>query len=126
MKHLLNNISEEEKNSIREQHTGGMKISTDKFKTLLGSKLGNSKPLVSEQSTIQSSPQKPTFSNDDENLKGLSDTPDGGKMFNSDFGGTEILYPNGKTKSGKCWKSLRDGIVVTDCGSIGNVSEQSN
>jgi len=50
MKHLLNNISEEEKNSIREQHTGGMKISTDKFKTLLESKLGDSKPLVNEQS----------------------------------------------------------------------------
>ena len=31
MKHILNNISEEEKNAIREQHTGGMKVMTEKF-----------------------------------------------------------------------------------------------
>jgi len=48
MKHLLNNLTEEDKNKIREQYTGGMKISTDKFKTLLESKLGDSKPLVNE------------------------------------------------------------------------------
>jgi hypothetical protein len=50
MKHLLNNLSEEEKNKIREQHSGGIKIATDKFKTLLESKLGDLKPLVNEQS----------------------------------------------------------------------------
>ena len=33
MKHLLNNLTEEEKNKIREQH--GIKIATDKFKNLL-------------------------------------------------------------------------------------------
>ena len=26
MKHILNNLSEEEKNAIREQHAGGMKV----------------------------------------------------------------------------------------------------
>ena len=46
MKHLLNNLSEEEKNSIREQHEGGMKIDTSRFRTLLESKSGNVKPLV--------------------------------------------------------------------------------
>jgi len=46
MKHLLNNLSEEEKNSIREQHEGGMKLDTSRFRTLLESKLGNVKPLV--------------------------------------------------------------------------------
>ena len=51
MKHLLNNLSEEEKTKIREQHSGGIKIATDKFKTLLESKLGDSKPLVNEQSS---------------------------------------------------------------------------
>ena len=50
MKHILNNLSEEEKNSIREQHTGGMKVMTENFSKLLNSKLGDSKPLVSEQS----------------------------------------------------------------------------
>ena len=49
MKHLLNNLSNEEKNRIREQYEGGMKIDTSKFKKLLESQLGNSKPLVSEQ-----------------------------------------------------------------------------
>ena len=50
MKHILNNLSEQEKNSIREQHTGGMKVMTENFSKLLNSKLGDSKPLVSEQS----------------------------------------------------------------------------
>ena len=49
MKHLLNNLSEEEKNRIREQHEGGIKVSTDKFKSLSKSKMGNVKPLISEQ-----------------------------------------------------------------------------
>jgi hypothetical protein len=49
MKHILNNISEEEKNAIREQHTGGMKVITENFSKLTNSKLGDSKPLVSEQ-----------------------------------------------------------------------------
>ena len=49
MKHILNNISEEEKNAIREQHTGGMKLNTKKFKNLIETKQGDSKPLVSEQ-----------------------------------------------------------------------------
>jgi hypothetical protein len=49
MKHILNNLSEQEKNSIREQHTGGIKVMTESFSKLLNSKLGDSKPLVSEQ-----------------------------------------------------------------------------
>jgi hypothetical protein len=49
MKHLLNNLSDEEKNNIRNQHTGGMKVMTESFSRLLNSKLGDSKPLVNEQ-----------------------------------------------------------------------------
>jgi hypothetical protein len=49
MKHILNNLSEEEKNSIREQHTGGMKVMTENFNKLLNSKLGDAKPLVNEE-----------------------------------------------------------------------------
>jgi hypothetical protein len=49
MKHILNNLSNEEKNSIREQHTGGMKVMTENFSKLLNSKLGDSKPFVSEE-----------------------------------------------------------------------------
>jgi hypothetical protein len=48
MKHLLNGMTEWEKNSIREQHEGGMSIDTSKFKKLMESKLGNVKPLITE------------------------------------------------------------------------------
>lgn len=48
MKHLLNNLSEEEKNSIREQHTGGMKIAIDNFKKLVETKQGDVKPYLNE------------------------------------------------------------------------------
>jgi hypothetical protein len=49
MKHILNNLSEEEKNAIREQHTGELKVITENFSKLINSKLGDSKPLVNEQ-----------------------------------------------------------------------------
>jgi hypothetical protein len=53
MKHILNNLSEEEKNSIREQHTGGMKVMTENFSKLLNSKLGDAKPLTEQSTTPQ-------------------------------------------------------------------------
>ena len=49
MKHLLNNLSEEEKNNIREQYTGRMKLAIDNFKKLVESKLGDAKPYLVEQ-----------------------------------------------------------------------------
>lgn len=49
MKHLLNNLSQEEKNRILEQHSGGRSIDTSRFKKLLESTLGDVKPLVMEQ-----------------------------------------------------------------------------
>jgi hypothetical protein len=45
-------MSEEEKNSIREQHTGGINIITENFSKLLNSKLGDAKPLVNEQGAV--------------------------------------------------------------------------
>jgi predicted DNA-binding protein len=48
MKHLLNNMSEEEKNSIREQHSGGMKLQNEKFKKLVETKQGYVKPYLNE------------------------------------------------------------------------------
>jgi hypothetical protein len=51
MKHLLNNISQEEKNRILEQHRGGKSIDTTRFKALLESKSGNVKPLIMERPT---------------------------------------------------------------------------
>jgi hypothetical protein len=52
MKHILNNLSQEEKNSILEQHKGGMKVMTENFNKLLSSKLGDSKPLAEQTSMI--------------------------------------------------------------------------
>ena len=48
MKHLLNDMSFEERQNIREQHEGGMSIDTSKFRKLIESKLGNVKPLITE------------------------------------------------------------------------------
>ena len=49
MKHILNDISTDEKKSILEQHSGGKKIDTTNFKRLLESKLGEVKPYLMEQ-----------------------------------------------------------------------------
>lgn len=49
MKHLLNNLTEEEKNAIREQHTGGMKVMNENFSKLVNTKLGDVKPMINEQ-----------------------------------------------------------------------------
>ena len=51
MKQLLNDMSFEERQNIREQHTGGMKVIPNNFRRLVNGKLGDSKPLVSEQPT---------------------------------------------------------------------------
>jgi hypothetical protein len=59
MKHLLNNLSEEEKNSIREQHTDRIKIDTSRFKSLMESKLGDVKPLVEQRYLPQEDPINP-------------------------------------------------------------------
>jgi hypothetical protein len=40
MKHLLNNISDDEKKSILEQHKGGMKVYNEKFNAFVNKKLG--------------------------------------------------------------------------------------
>ena len=72
MKHLLNNLSEEEKNSIREQHEGGMKVNTENFKSLLESKLGNAKPLIIEQSTTQKNIQTITNKVATEGIKNVT------------------------------------------------------
>lgn len=49
MKHILNDISQFEKQRILEQHSGGMFVDNKKFLKLLESKLGSVKPLLNEQ-----------------------------------------------------------------------------
>lgn len=48
MKHLLNNIPDEEKNRILNQYSGQMKIDNSKFNKLVETKLGDAKPLINE------------------------------------------------------------------------------
>ena len=55
MKQLLNNMSFEERQNIREQHTGGMNVMSGSFRRLVNAKLGNSKPLISEQTEVLTS-----------------------------------------------------------------------
>ena len=70
MKHLLNDLSEEEKNRIREQHTGGKKIMIENFNQLLNKKLGEVKPLVNEQEiTTEPKDNKQELENEIEALK---------------------------------------------------------
>lgn len=46
MKHLLNDLSPEEKNRILEQYDNSLIVETSRFKKLLKSSLGNVKPLM--------------------------------------------------------------------------------
>lgn len=69
MKHLLNDLSEEVKNSIREQHTGGMKVMTENFSKLTNTKSGDVKTLV-EQTTTQTTTVAPSSTTNP--LKGLT------------------------------------------------------
>ena len=50
MKHLLNNISQEEKNSIREQHSGGKEIIIENFNQMINKKLGDVPTYLTEES----------------------------------------------------------------------------
>jgi len=71
MKHLLNNLSDEEKNNIREQHNGGMSVDTSRFKILVESTLGDSKPLINETKEVNefSNPFKTKKNNDEHYIK---------------------------------------------------------
>jgi hypothetical protein len=87
MKHLLNNLSEEEKNSIREQHTDRIKIDTSKFKSLMESKLGDVK-LISEQL--------------------LADVKPFAKVILTPLEGAPIMF-DVKTKKPQSWGCLFEG-----------------
>ena len=53
MKHILNNLTDKEKQAILEQHKGGMKVMNENFSKLIKATLGDAKPLVSEQAGDQ-------------------------------------------------------------------------
>lgn len=53
MKHLLNYLSQEEKNRILEQHNGGKKLVIENFNKLVNNKLGTVRPLINEMEDKQ-------------------------------------------------------------------------
>jgi len=53
MKHILNDLSNNEKNSILEQYSGEMSINTSNFKKLIKTKSGDVKPFPNK--TIEDS-----------------------------------------------------------------------
>jgi hypothetical protein len=55
MKHILNNISRQEKNSILEQYSGGKRLQIENFSKLVNSKLGDVKTLITEDFSNQMS-----------------------------------------------------------------------
>lgn len=69
MKHLLNNLSEEEKQSILEQHNGGMKVFSENFKRLIGHKSGT---ILNEQPQTGSTVPQTTNSGNTMTPKGIS------------------------------------------------------
>jgi hypothetical protein len=48
MKHLLNELSDSEKNRILEQYDNSLIVETKKFNKFINSKLGNVKPLLEQ------------------------------------------------------------------------------
>ena len=48
MKHLLNDMSQDEMNAIRGQHTGGKKITVENFSNMVNKKLGEVPTILSE------------------------------------------------------------------------------
>jgi hypothetical protein len=64
MKHLLNNLTEQEKNAIRSQYTGSLNVVTENFKKLINSKLGDVKTILSEKTDIE-----PVFTDNPDDAK---------------------------------------------------------
>ena len=100
MKHLLNDLSEEEKNSIREQHNGGKKIVIENFNKLINTKSGDVKLFLNEQTS--ENPTKDFYSTLIGYLVKISE--DGGKK------GIQGLEDMAAIKEARMYfESLRDG-----------------
>ena len=103
MKHLLNNMSEEEKNSIREQHRDKFKVVTENFSKLMNSKLGDSKPLVSEQSSPTEYQEIADYLY--KSMKGLSSKEDSDNV-------KSIIFNRIKNKND--WEGVKKAFGVKD------------
>lgn len=63
MKHLLNNLSEEERDSIRGQYTGRLNVVTENFKKFVSKKLGDVSPIVENSQMETKKETKESFWN---------------------------------------------------------------
>jgi hypothetical protein len=109
MKHILNDISKEEKNRILEQHSGGKTIDTTKFKRLLESTMGNVKPLITEEEEMC----KKEMSSE-EFTKKVINACSGSGSSNCLKLGTKKMYPKTYGKL----KSLKGGSVGYGTGCV--------
>ena len=107
MKHLLNNLSEEEKNNIREQHEGGMNLAIDNFKKLVETKSGDAKPYLNEQDTDAEEKQTRPFRSDINNLEKCSTIKDWEKAV----GGKVVKH---EVKGGKGMEALQYAAKSTN------------
>lgn len=69
MRHILKNISEFEKRKILEQYNNSLIIETKKFNTLLNSKLGDVKPILTEENSFDCELNKKTLEDTKERIK---------------------------------------------------------
>jgi hypothetical protein len=69
MKHLLNNLSDTEKNRILEQYNNSLVVETKRFKELMKSQLGDVRPLINEV-TIETDETIPNLDYFNKNPKG--------------------------------------------------------
>jgi hypothetical protein len=114
MKHILNNLTEVEKNAIREQHSGGMKVNTEKFNLMVEKKLGDVKQYLSEQ-IRQADPME------DESI-GINEIMDLAYEF---MNNNCPEGPKDKMKYMECIGRLQDLFGMTIKNLKGNISDSS-
>jgi len=92
MKHILNDLSIDEKQSIREQHTGGIKVVSENFSKLINTKLGDVKPLVEQQTTTGTTETQKSIVNKvaSEGLKNVTTEMISSPPFKGVYGGYQF------------------------------------
>ena len=131
MKHLFNNISEEERQSILEQHTGGMKVITENFNKMVNKTLG--------QVDLYEQGQEPRplevlpgykldiLTNDEIFKKWTNINPNNLSSFAQTVLNMESLTPNGEEEARKVYFDVMSklGQIAADYGDISRSSAQA-
>lgn len=131
MKHLFNNISEEERQSILEQHSGGMKVMTENFNKMVNKKLG--------QVDLYEQGQQPRplevlpgykldiLTNDKIFQNWTNISPNNLSSFAQSVLNMQSLTPNGEEEARKVYFNVMDklGKIATAYGDINRGSAQA-